>query len=104
MILEKTVANNKVAIMDQSEYQKSYNEMIAKYEAIKSEYERVSGMITDRKGRRKICKQFIDGLKHVEGFSKDFDEELWSTLLDYAIVYTKDSIAFIFKNGFEVKV
>ena len=90
--------------MDQSEYQKKYNELINQYEITKNKYEKISEMIADKQRKRKIYQQFIDGLKLVDGFSKDFDEELWTTLLDHATVLAKDNIAFVFKNGFEVKV
>lgn len=32
----------------------------------------------------------------------DFDEELWTALLDHATAFTKDDIRFTFKNRFEV--
>lgn len=32
----------------------------------------------------------------------DFDEELWTALLDHVTIFTKDDIRFTFKNGFEV--
>lgn len=48
--------------------------------------------------------QFIGGLQRLDGFCKDFDEELWVALLDHATVYAKDDIRFTFKAGNEVKV
>ena len=34
---------------------------------------------------------------------EEFDEELWSSLVQEVVVNTKDDIRFIFKNGFEIK-
>lgn len=101
---ERIVAENKTAVMDQGEYQKRYNELLIQYESAKSRYERVSGMIADRQGKRKVYMQFIGGLKRMDDFCKDFDEELWTALLDHATVFTKDDIRFTFKAGNEVKV
>ena len=99
---ERIVAENKTAVMDQGEYQKRYNDLLIQYESAKGRYEKVSGMIADRQGKRKVYMQFISGLKRMDGFCKDFDEELWTALLDHATVFTKDDIRFSFKNGFEV--
>ena len=46
----------------------------------------------------------IGGLQRLDGFCEEFDEELWTSLLDHATVYTKDDIRFTFKVGDEVKV
>ena len=48
--------------------------------------------------------RFIGGLQRLDGFCGEFDEELWTALLDHATVYTKDDIRFTFKVGDEVKV
>ena len=48
--------------------------------------------------------RFTSELQRLDGFCKGFDEELWTALLDYAIVYTKDDIRLTFKAGNEVKV
>lgn len=51
--------------------------------------------------------KFICGLsvasKRLNRFCKCFDEELWTALLDYTTVYTKDDIRFILKAENEVK-
>ena len=46
----------------------------------------------------------FSGQQRLDGFCGEFDEELWTALLDHATVYTKDDIRFTFKVGDEVKV
>lgn len=100
---EKIIAENKVAATDKGEYQRCRNELVIRYESAKDGYERVSGEISDRQGKRKVYTRFIGELQRLDGFGKGFDEELWTALLDYATVYTKDDIR-SFKAGNEVKV
>ena len=40
-------------------------------------------------------------VKHKD--AEEFDEGLWSSLVQEVVVNTKDDILFIFKNGFEIK-
>ena len=74
------------------------------YESAKEGYGRVSDEISERQKKRKVYMRFIGGMQRLDGFCKEFDEELWTSLLDHATVYTKDDICFTFKVGDEVKV
>ena len=104
VMTERIIAENKVTATDQGEYQRRRNELVTRYESAKDGYEKVSGEISDRQGKRKVYMRFIGGLQRLDGFCKGFDEELWTALLDHASVYTKDDIRFTFKAGNEVKV
>ena len=103
-MVKRIVAENKAEAMDQEEYQRRRNELVARYEAARDGYERASGEISDRQGKRKTYMRFIGGLQKLDGFCGKFDEELWTALLDYATVYARDDIRFTFKAGNEVKV
>ena len=103
-MLERIISENKTAAMDQGEYQRRRNELVTGYETAKYGYERVLGEIAEKQGRQKVYMQFIGGLQRLDGFCGKFDEELWTALLDHAIVYAKDDIRFAFKVGEEVKV
>ena len=104
VMTERIIAENKVAATDQGEYQRRRNELVIRYESAKDGYEKVSGEISDRQGKRKVYMRFIGGHQSLDGFCKGFDEELWTALLDHATVYTKEDIRFTFKAGNEVKV
>ena len=103
-MVKRIVAENKAEAMDQEEYQRRRNELVARYEAARDGYEKASGEISDRQGKRKTYMRFIGGLQRLDGFCREFDEELWTSLLDHATIYTKDDIRFTFKVGDEVKV
>lgn len=103
-MVKRIVAENKAEAMDQEEYQRRRNELVARYEAARDGYEKASGEISDRQGKRKTYMRFIGGLQKLDGFCGKFDEELWTALLDYVTVYARDDIRFTFKAGNEVKV
>lgn len=97
-MVKRIVAENKAAATDQEEYQRRRNELVARYEAAREGYEKASDEISDRQGKRKTYMRFIGG------FCTEFDEELWTALLDHATAYARDDIRFTFKVGNEVKV
>lgn len=92
------------SVMDQEDYQRQRNELVARYDAARDGYEKASGEISDRQGKRKTYMRFIGGLQKLDGFCGKFDEELWTALFDHATVYARDDIRFTFKAGNEVKV
>ena len=98
-MVKRIVAENKAAPMNRKEYQRRRNELVARYEAARDGYREIS----NRQGKRKTYMRFIGGLQRLDGFCGKFDEELWTALLDYATVYARDDIRFVFKNGREVK-
>lgn len=63
----------------------------------------MSGEISDRLGKRKTYMRFISRIQKLDGFCGKFDEELWTTLLDYATVYARADIRFTFKMWNKVK-
>ena len=103
-MVKRIVAENKAAATDQEEYQRRRNELVARYEVARDGYEKASGEISDRQGKRKTYMRFIGGLQRLDGFCTEFDEELWTALLNHATVYARDDIRFTFKVGNEVKV
>lgn len=93
------IAENKATAADQQEYQRRRNELIARYEFAKEGYGSVSDEISERQRKRKIYMWFISGLQKLNGFSKGFEEERWTSLFGHAIVYIKNDIRFTFKMG-----
>lgn len=77
-MVERLVAENKAPVMDQG--------------ATRNGHGKASGEISDGQGKRKTYMRFIGGLQKLDGFWGKFDEELWTALLDYAIVHIKDDI------------
>ena len=62
-----------------------------------------SKQIESKKAQRELFKGFIRALEKQGALVEEFDEELWSSLVQEVVVKSKDDILFIFKNGFKIK-
>lgn len=89
---------------DQGEYREHYNGSAQRFEGAKIKPKTVTVAIKDKGTRRKSIKTFISDLQRQDGLIiTDFDENLQSSLVDYAVVDDKDDIRFAFENGTEIR-
>lgn len=75
-------------------------ETLGAYEAAKTQYDKTCEAIQYRKARSRQMDSFIKELRNQE-LIKEFDARLWSSLVDFITVYSKDDIRVTFKNGIE---
>ena len=64
---------------------------------------KISEQIESKKAQRELFKGFIRALEKQGALVEEFDEGLWSSLVQKVVVKSKDDILFIFKNGFKIK-
>jgi DNA invertase Pin-like site-specific DNA recombinase len=101
--IQNCITENARTALNQIDYLARYNAMVEQYESKKEELEKVTAQITERKERAENLKNFIKTLKKQETFVSEFDETLWSSLIDYITVYDKNRIVFTFKDGTEIE-
>ena len=89
--------------LDQNEYERRYADITERYNTIKSEYDKISEQIEGKNAQRELFKGFIGALEKQGTLVEEFDEGLWSSLVQEVAVKSKDDILFIFKNGFKIK-
>ena len=89
--------------LDQNEYERRYADLTERYNTIKADYDKISEQIESKKAQRELFRGFIRALEKQGALVEEFDEGLWSSLVQEVVVNTKDDIRFIFKNGFEIK-
>ena len=70
---------------------------------LKADYDKISEQIESKKAQRELFKGFIRALEKQGALVEEFDEGLWSSLVQEVVVKSKDDILFIFKNGFKIK-
>ena len=100
-LVERCVAENARVALDQDEYTQRYNGLVSRYEAVKAQFDEVTQMVADKADRKKLLEQF---LHTVEGQAPvtEFDERLWSSLVDFVTVYSEKDIRVTFKDGTEI--
>ena len=89
--------------LDQNGYNRRYVDLTEMYNIIKADYDKISEQIESKKAQRKLFKRFIRALEKQGALVEEFDEGLWSSLVQKVVVKSKDDILFIFKNGFKIK-
>ena len=89
--------------LDQNESERRYADITERYNTIKSEYDKISEQIEGKNAQRELFKGFIGALEKQGTLVEEFDEGLWSSLVQEVVVKSKDDILFIFKNGFKIK-
>lgn len=100
--VQQLIAENARVAQNQDEYARKYDELVGRYEATKKQYDKACEDIQYRKARSKQLESFIKDLQSQEPI-QEFDVRLWSSLVDFITVYSKDDIRVTFKNGTEIK-
>ena len=89
--------------LDQNEYARRYADLTERNNTIKADYDKISEQIESKKAQRELFKGFIRALEKQGALVEEFDEGLWSSLVQEVMIKSKDDILFIFKNGFKIK-
>ena len=81
--------------------QSVYNGLVSRYEAVKAQFDEVTQAIADKNDRKKLLEQFLRMVETQEPVT-EFDERLWSSLVDFVTVYREKDIRVTFKDGTEI--
>lgn len=85
------------------DYNKRYNALVKRYDRLKAQYDEVSTAISDNEASYEQMGRFITVLKDQEGVITEFDDALWSSLVEKIVVKSKEDVMMVFKDGTEMK-
>ena len=102
-MVQSSINENARIAQDQMDYQKRYDELVSRYEAVRVKHDQVAKAIKERKVKAKRLDGFAKALKEQESVT-GFDEGLWGTMVDYMTVYGKEDIGVTFKDGTEIRI
>ena len=102
-LVERCVTENARVALDQDEYTQRYNGLVSRYETVKAQYDEVTQAVADKTDRKKLLEQFLHTVEVQEPVAQ-FDERLWSSLVDFLTVYSEKNIRVTFKDGTEIQV
>ena len=94
--------NARIAL-NQDEYSERYNGLVSRYEAVKAQFDEVTQAIADKADRKKLLEQFLQTVETQEPVA-EFDERLWSSLVDFVTVHGEKDIRVTFKDGTEIQI
>ena len=102
--LETLIRENARVAQDQTVYLKQENEIRAIYMEKQGDMEKLDDQIAERESKRNTLETMIQVVCGIDGELVEFDEELWSGLLEHIVVKEGGAAVVVFKGGIEVDV
>lgn len=99
--VQQLIAENARVVQNQDDYDRNYNELVSRYEAAKTQYDKNCEAIQYRKARSRQMDSFIQELRN-QDLIKEFDARLWGSLADYVMVGVDGSMTVVFRDGTKV--
>ena len=99
--LETLIRENARVAQDQNAYLKQENEIRALYVKKQGHLARLDEQIAERESKRNTLETIIQVICGINEEQAEFDEDLWSGLLDYIVVKKDGQIVVVFKGGIE---
>ena len=103
-MVQGCIGENARVAQNQEEYQKRYNELVSRYDAVKEKHDIAAEAINAKRVKAETLDAFAKALRNRESALTDFDEGLWGTLVDFMTVYGKGDIGVTFRDGTEIRI
>jgi site-specific DNA recombinase len=104
ILVKNLIDQNSTEALDQDEFQKKYDSYDLEHKKVINEIEQVGLEIEKKNAQAKYLQAFIDDLENRPNVLEAYDEDIWSYLIDKAVVNRDRSITFNFRNGKEIKI
>ena len=101
-LIEECIKENAHVALDQAEYQKRYDALVARFDKAKARHTEVTDLIAERTARRHQIETYLKELRSREPLT-EFRETDWLAMVDYITVHSKNDIRVTFKDGTEIK-
>ncbi len=85
-------------------YLKKYEALTKRYEKAAAELERLQSLRTARSQQDKKMVLYIRTLKKQPEVMHDWNDTIWTVMIEKAIVHRNGEVTFVFANGTEIKV
>lgn len=103
-LVRKLVRENASHSQNQDDYAKKYKELEARYEKTKNKLDELNDEKQIRKGKLLELNSYLATFKEAGKTITDWDDNLWMTVLDKAIVNRDRSITFKFIVGIDITI
>ena len=101
-LIEECIRENAHVALDQAEYQKRYEALVARYDTAKARQAELAQEISTLQARCQQIELFLDGLQE-RGALTVFRDEDWLAMVDHLTVHSTSDITVTFKDGTEIK-
>ena len=103
-LVKAAVKENASTVQSQEAYLKKYEALTEWYEKAAAERERLQSLRTARSQQDKKIALYIRTLKKQPEVMHDWNDTIWTVMIEKAIVHKDGQITFVFQNGTEIKV
>ena len=104
--LNQMVRRNAEMVQDQKEYNRLFDSLTAKCEALKEQQHKISDQLAEKAGRKMKLEAFIEKIRNTNGLGA-FDEKVFAGTVEQVVVSgdKEDKVfVFCFKDGTEITV
>ncbi|MCD8015248.1 MAG: recombinase family protein, partial [Lachnospiraceae bacterium] len=101
-LVQQCIRENASVALDQNEYQKRYDALVARYNKANDRLEAVTAEITDKELRRATIEDCLAAMEKLPTVLETFDETAFHSLVDYITVYSNEDVRVTFKDGTEI--
>lgn len=101
--VQQNITENAHTALDQTDYQKRYDDLSARYDKIKKEITELSDRIQETQSRKAGVEDFLKAFEKTPGTLTEFSVDAFNGLVDHLTVHAKDDIRVTFRNGQEIK-
>lgn len=102
-LIRRCIDENAHSPISQEEYQAKYEGLVQRYDCIKESIAAFEKNREERVIKQNLLENFIRELNKQEGILTEFDEALWTVLVNEIVVY-KERLVFNFKAGTEIQL
>ena len=101
-LVKKLVKDNSIHLQDQNDYEVKYQELVNRHNKAKELYEKLSEEKKYKQAKAITLKSYLSTLENADTEILEWNDALWMTVLDKAIVNRDETITFKFINGKEI--
>ena len=103
-LVKAAVKENATTAQSQEAYLKKYEALTKRYETAAAELERLQNLRTLRNQKDKSMALYIRTLKKQPEVLQEWNDTIWTVMVEKAIVHRNGEITFVFYNGTEISV
>lgn len=103
-LVKAAVKENASTAQSQEAYIKKYEALTQRYEKAAEELERLQALRTSRSQQDKKMALYIRTLKKQPKVMHEWDDTIWTVMIEKAVVHRGGEITFVFQNGTEIRV
>ena len=101
-LVKKLVKDNSIHLQDQNDYETKYQEVVNRHNKAKELYEKLNEEKKYKQAKAITLKSYLSTFENADTEILEWDDALWMTVLDKAIVNRTETITFKFINGKEI--